>query len=91
MVNVTDSIILARIPRIYTAFFLFSHVSQREPKVEPAGLGSGAKVQSLVTLLWGLTPVSARLRLISRTVAIVVGRTVACIRVRATALGVVTC
>jgi hypothetical protein len=24
-------------------------------KVEPAGLGSGAKVQSLATLLWGLT------------------------------------
>ena len=44
MVNVTDSIILARIPRIYTAFLLFSRVSQREPKVEPAGLGSGAKV-----------------------------------------------
>ena len=25
-------------------------------KVEPAGLGSGAKVQSPATLLWGLTP-----------------------------------
>ena len=101
MVNVTDSIILARIPRIYTAFLLFSRVSQREPKVEPAGLGSGAKVhlskraemgtaglgsgtkvQSLATLLWGLTPVCTRLRLVSRTVArVVVGRAVACIRI----------
>ena len=36
--------------------FLFSRVSHRDPKVEPAGLGSGAKVQSPATLLWGLTP-----------------------------------
>ena len=28
------------------------------PKAEPAGLGSGAKVQSPATLLWGLTPAS---------------------------------
>ena len=26
------------------------------PQVEPAGFGSGAKVQSPATLLWGLTP-----------------------------------
>ena len=36
--------------------FLFSRVSHRDPKVEPAGLGSGAKVQSPATVLWGLTP-----------------------------------
>ena len=41
--------------------FLFSRVSHRDPKVEPAGLGSGAKVQSPATLLWGLTPVGATL------------------------------
>ena len=52
--------------------FLFSRVSHRDPKVEPAGLGSGAevepagfgsgaKVQSPATLLWGLTPVGRAL------------------------------
>ena len=67
MVNVTDSIILARIP--------------------PADLGSGAKVQSLATLLWGLTPVSARLRLVSRAVArVVVGGAVARVRITAAAV-----
>ena len=32
-------------------------LSHRDPKVEPAGLGSGAEVQSLATLLRRLTPV----------------------------------
>ena len=38
-------------------------LSHRDPKAKPAGLGSGAalgsgaKVQSPATLLWGLTPV----------------------------------
>ena len=36
------------------------------PKVDPAGLGSGAKVQSPATLLWGLTPASS-LMLIRRS------------------------
>ena len=47
--------------------FLFSRVSHRDPKAKPAGLGSGAapgsgaKVQSPATLLWGLTPVGRAL------------------------------
>ena len=46
--------------------------------MEGAALGSGAKVQSRATLLWGLTPeCTSRLRLVSWTVARVVGRPVA--------------
>ena len=57
---------LARITRIFTAFYSAEWSPQASglaqpqglaPKVEGAALGSGAKVQSRATLLWGLTPV----------------------------------
>ena len=43
------------------SFITQSAAPGSDPKVDPAGLGSGAKVQSLATLLWGLTPESTRL------------------------------
>ena len=58
--------IFARITRIFTAFYSAEWSPQAlglaqppglAPKVEGAAPGSGAKVQSRATLLWGLTPV----------------------------------